>query len=128
MINKITQQSGKSDETFWRLEVAILPGKLNEFRSIVREMTDASNQEDGTLAYEWYFSADKTICHTYERYRDSEAVITHAESFGKFFMERFLKTCRQTGLGVYGSPNAAAKALLDAFNPTYYSKLSGTGR
>jgi hypothetical protein len=69
-------------------------------------------------------NADKTVCHTYERYRNSDAVIAHATTFGRSFAERFLQTCRQIGLDVYGAPNDAAKALLDQYGASYYSKVA----
>lgn len=116
------------DETFWRIEVEILPGKLDEFRSIVRELIASSEQEPGTLDYDWYFDADNTVCHTYERYRDSEAVIAHGTTFGEKFAGRFVQACRQTGLDVYGSPNDEARAILDNYNPTYLSRYAGFNR
>ncbi|MEI6002297.1 antibiotic biosynthesis monooxygenase [Paraburkholderia bengalensis] len=113
------------DETFWRIEVEILPGKLEEFRALVRELIVSSRQEPGTLDYDWYFNANDTICHTYERYRNSEAVIAHATTFGATFAERFSQACRQIGLDVYGSPNEKATAILDAYNPRYFALRDG---
>jgi quinol monooxygenase YgiN len=118
----------QDNEVFWRLEVEIIPGKLEEFQSVMREQIASAEQETGTLDYEWYFNADDTVCHTYERYRDSDAIVTHASTFGEKFAERVLLTCRPTGLDVYGAPNAAARTLLDAYNPTYYPKREGFHR
>jgi quinol monooxygenase YgiN len=120
--------AAEPDETFWRIEVEILPGKLEEFRAVVRDLIASSKQEPGTLDYDWYFNADNTACHTYERYRNSAAVIAHGTTFGARFVERFLKTCRTTGLDVYGSPNAAAKELLAGYGPTFYTKWDGFTR
>ena len=113
----------KADETFWRLEVKIRPGKLEAFRAIVREQIESAAREEGTLQYEWYFNADNTVCHTYERYRDSDAVIAHAGTFGSRFAERFLQLCDPIDLEVYGSPNEVAKGLLNEYNPSnFYTK------
>jgi quinol monooxygenase YgiN len=122
------RKAAAHDETFWRIKVQIFPSKLEEFRTLVREQITSALQEPGTLDYDWYFNADNSACHTYERYRDSEAVIRHATTFVNTFAERFLQTCRPTDLDVYGMPNEAAKALLDPFNPTYYSTREGFAR
>jgi quinol monooxygenase YgiN len=116
------------DETFWRIEVEILAGKLEDFRALVRDLIASSMEEPGTLDYDWYFNADNTVCHTYERYRDSEAVIAHGTTFSTRFVERFLQTCRQTGLDVYGSPSDDAKAALSVYGPTWYTRESGFDR
>jgi quinol monooxygenase YgiN len=121
-----TDSARLPDETYWRIEVEILPGKLDEFRCVVSDLIASSAKEPGTLNYDWYFNTDNTICHTYERYRDSEAVIAHGTTFGTQFVDRFLAACRQTGLDVYGSPNAEAKALLDGYGATYFHLDTGS--
>jgi hypothetical protein len=110
----------KPDETFWRLEVNIHPGKLEAFQALVREQIESAKNEEGTLQYEWYFNADNTVSHTYERYRDSEAIVAHASIFGSKFAERVLQVCDPVKLEVYGSPNDEAKGLLNAYNPSNY--------
>jgi quinol monooxygenase YgiN len=127
-MNRENPNAPHPDETFWSLEVEILPGKLEAFRAVVREMITSAENEAGTIAYEWYFNAADTVCHTYERYRNSEAVVAHAAVFGTKFVDRFLETCRPTSLAVYGAPNAEARALLDSYNPTYFSKMKGSFR
>jgi quinol monooxygenase YgiN len=128
MSQQQTDTTRSPDETFWRIEVEILPGKLDEFRSIVQELIASSRLEPGTLDYDWYFNADNTVCHTYERYRDSAAVIAHGTTFGAVFAERFVKACRQIGLDVYGSPNDEARAILNNYNPTYFAWHAGFKR
>lgn len=124
MKKELPHLAKSSEEVFWRIEVAILPGKLEAFLSVVRDLVASSAEESGTLDYDWYLNADNTVCHTYERYRNSDAVIAHATTFGRSFAERFLQTCRQIGLDVYGAPNDAARALLDQYGASYYSKVA----
>jgi quinol monooxygenase YgiN len=38
------------------------------------------DEEPGTLDYEYYLSADRTVCHIHERYRDSEGLITNDDA------------------------------------------------
>ena len=114
-----------SEEVFWRIEVEVLPGKLEEFRAVVQDLVASSKREPGTLVYDWFFDSNGKVCHTYEHYRDSNAVIAHATTFGHEFAERFQQSCRQIGLDVYGVPNDAAKALLDLYGATYFVRWQG---
>jgi len=109
------------------LEVAILPGQLEKFQDLARDLITSARSEPGTLNYEWNLSADKTVCHVYERYQSSAAFLTHAGSFGPF-AERFTQSCRATRLHVYGTPSEEAKAALDDLNPVYFSPLGGFSR
>ena len=111
----------------WLLEVAILPGQLENFKTVARDLIAVTEKEKGTLAYEWNLSADETACDIYERYQDSEAMIAHVESFGNF-AERFLKACRPTRFHVYGAPSESAKAQLADLQPLYFNHLGGFSR
>ena len=44
----------ESGEVFWRIEVEVLPGKLEEFRATVQDLVASSKQEPGTLVYDWF--------------------------------------------------------------------------
>ena len=116
-----------SQEIYWVLEVAILPGQLDHFRAVASDLIAATESEPDTLNYEWNLSADGTICHIYERYRNSDATVAHVQSFG-LFAERFMKACRPTRFDVYGVPDEAVKAALADFGPAYYSRLGGFSR
>ena len=119
----MSKKPTQPDEAFWRREVEIKRGKLEDFLSVARDLMDTMDEEPGTLYYECYLSADKTVCHIHERYRDSDGLITHAEDFGRVFSERFKQTCNPTRFNVYGAPNDAAKAVLAQYGPTYFTKF-----
>ena len=68
---------------YWLLELEIQLGQSDNLKQLMHEMIAAAREnEPGTLNYEWTMSADDTICHTYERYADSGAVMTHLATFG----------------------------------------------
>jgi quinol monooxygenase YgiN len=113
-----------SEQISWLLEVSIIPGKLDDFRAVARDLIANTQPEAGTLDYEWHLSPDNKTCHIFERYKDSAAMIMHVEGFGKF-AERFLASCRPTGFSVYGKPSAGAKAHLADLGPVYFSPLGG---
>jgi quinol monooxygenase YgiN len=114
-------------EISWILEVAILPGQLKNFRAVARDLIAVTQSEPGTRAYEWNLSDDKTVCHIFERYQNSDALVAHVQSFGSF-AQRFMQACRPTRFDVYGSPNEEAKAALADFHPVYFSPLGGFSR
>ena len=116
-----------STHIYWILEVAIKPGKLADFRAVANDLIAVTKSEPGTLAYEWNLSHGDGVCHIYERYQDSEAMIKHVQSFGNF-AARFMEACRPLRFDVYGTPSKEAKAALSDLNPTYFNFLGGFHR
>jgi len=116
-----------SEEISWLLVVEIQPGQLDNFRAVARDLVASTQSEPDTLSYEWDLSEDNSICHIYERYKDSTALIAHVQGFHNF-AERFLQACRPIRFDVYGSPSDEAKTLLADFQPTYFSHLGGFSR
>jgi quinol monooxygenase YgiN len=116
-----------SDQIYWLLEADILPGQLANFESVARDLIASTQSEPGTLNYEWSLNADKTVGHIYERYENSQALITHVQGFGRF-AERFMQACRPTRFQVYGKVSEEAKAHLADLHPVYFSELGGFSR
>lgn len=110
-----------SDEIFWRFEVAIIPGKLDDFVSVARDLMAVMDQEPGTLSYEYRTNAEKSTCHIFERFRDSAGLVAHAEHFGADFAARFMDACKPVSFYVYGVPDEAARSVLAAYAPVYLS-------
>jgi quinol monooxygenase YgiN len=113
-----------SKEVHWLLELKVNSGKLNDFKTVMAEMIAATQKEGGTLAYEWCFSDDESVCNIYERYVDSDAVMTHLRGFANF-SERFLAAVTPTKFTVLGHPNATTQAALAAFSPVYLTTKAG---
>jgi len=116
-----------SNQISWILQVAIHPGKLEDFRAVARDLIAKTELETGTLDYEWNLSEDGTICHIFERYQDADALVTHVESFGAF-AKRFMEACHPTRFHVYGTPTDEVKAALADLGPVYFSPLGGFSR
>ena len=113
----------------WMLEIEIQAGQGDAFAALAREMTAATRtNEPGTLNYEWNLSADGRRCHIYERYADSNAVLTHVRTFGDKFAGRFLACARPVRFDVYGAPGEDVKAALADFHPTYFREVAGFDR
>ena len=114
---------------YWMLELNVQPGREKDFRVLMEEMVSATEaNESGTLNYEWSTSADGKVCHIYERYLDSAAVMTHLGTFGKRFAGHFLEVLKPVRFVVYGSPSTAVKDALAGFNPIYMQAVGGFRR
>ena len=111
----------------WMLELDISEGA--GLPALIEEMV-ASTQENepGTLDYQWSTSADGTVCHIFERYSDSDAVMAHLGTFGERFAARFMEILAPTRFVVYGSPSQEVKEALAGFNPTYMDSAGGFSR
>lgn len=118
-----------SDQVSWMLELELQAGRADALRNLMTEMINATKaNEAGTLDYEWSTSADGKQCHIFERYVDSAATLTHLGTFGERFAGRFLEILKPVRFVVYGSPSAAVRDALAAFNPVYMQTLGGFSR
>ena len=109
----------------WILQVAVKPGKLADFKTLMGEMVESTGTEPGAVAYEWFVTDDGSQVHIYERYADSDAALAHFGSFGENFAERFFGAVDPTGIVVYGSPSDALRDGLAALGPSYLGPLGG---
>jgi quinol monooxygenase YgiN len=116
------------ENIYWVVTCAVRPDHLPEFKMVVGQLVAAAKEEPGTLAYEFAIDADQTTIHIFERYRDSDAVVSHVtQTFGPF-AERFLTLVKVSGFVVYGTPNAEAQRVLVGFNPVYMTLFDGFRR
>jgi quinol monooxygenase YgiN len=116
------------NDLFWLFTLQVNPGKYEEFKTLVSAIVEATKKESGTLAYQYSVNADQSVVHIYERYRDSDAFVSHVEQTFGAFAERFLSLVTVSSLVVYGTPNAAARKALDTFNASYMTLFDGFSR
>jgi quinol monooxygenase YgiN len=57
------------------VDFTINDGKTAEFQAIARKMIAGSQQEPGTLAYDFYLSRDGKRCRLVEAYVDADALV-----------------------------------------------------
>ena len=112
----------------WNLQLAVVDGRLEDFRALMHEMVASTEAEPGALGYEWFLSDDGSTCHLNERYADSDAVMAHLGTSGAKFAERFLTCVQPTSLNVYGDPSGEARAALDGFGAVYRGTFGGFAR
>lgn len=111
------------NEIAWRVEVAVKPGRLENFRALTAEMVAFTRAEPGVLSYQRFVADDGSIVHVYERYADSAAALAHLQNFASKFAERFSSMVERKHFTVYGNPSPELKALLDRFGATYLRSL-----
>ncbi len=109
----------------WLVEVEVKPGQLETFKQLVRDMVESTSPEPGTLSYEWFISDDGTLVHIYERYADSEALLTHFRGFLEKFAERFSASLDLKRFTVYGEPSDEVREALAVLNPIFLGTLGG---
>jgi len=86
-------------------------GKLEEFKRLSAQCMEIVRTKDtGTLQYDTYFNDDQSECIVHERYRDSEALIEHAEHIGDL-MEAIVATGSVSG-ELLGEPSAELRTRL----------------
>ena len=91
--------------------IKVHEGKLEEFKRLSGQCLEIVRTKDtGTLQYETYFNDDESECMVLERYRDSAALIEHAEHIGNL-MEAILATASVTG-ELLGDASAELRANL----------------
>ena len=86
-------------------------GGLEAFKRLAAQaMEIVRNQDTGTLQFEISFNDDQSECIVLERYRDSQALIEHAEHFGDL-SEAIIRTGSFAG-ELIGEPSAELRTML----------------
>ncbi|MYJ95355.1 MAG: antibiotic biosynthesis monooxygenase [Proteobacteria bacterium] len=114
-----------TSEVSWQVELAVKPGKLDNFRALTREMVESTKDEPGVLLYERFAGDDGKIIYVYERYTDSSSAVSHLLAFGKKYSERFMNMVERKRFMVFGFPSDELKAILDQFDATYHTPFEG---
>ena len=116
-----------SEIIYWVLAVRIHPGQQETFKAFSAELIESTRNEVDTLNYEWSLSGDGEVCHIYERYADSRAIMVHIERNGDTVGKLFAVSTPLSFV-VYGAPQDEVKAALADLNPVYMTPLDGFSR
>ena len=108
---------------------AITEGSLDAFERIVRVMSAEAQEEPGTLAYQWFLSADRTRCRLFEAYVDGAAVLAHLTGpVVQELVPKLLETGTLAGLEVFGDPGPKASAVLAGLGAEIFPSWHGFAR
>ena len=87
-------------------------GKAEEYKRLSAQAMEIVRTKDGgTLQFDTYLNDDESECMVIERYRDSAALIEHAENLGDLF-EAILATVSVVHGEVLGEVSAELRAKL----------------
>ena len=114
-----------------RAHLKVRAGKLEGFKQQAAEMMRVTKDRDqGTLAYDWFLSADGTECEVHEAYVDADALVDHAFNVREARDAMFAEFAYDHQMAFYGEPtprleelvkkigvNVTAFALLQALEP-----------
>jgi quinol monooxygenase YgiN len=113
------------DDIYWVCVFKLEPSRLDNFKKVVRPLVEMTRKEEGSMAYEYHVSADNTEIHIIEHYRSSAAVVYHVTKTFSQFAEPFTAIASVSSFIVYGTPDAAAKEILDGFGAVYLNNFDG---
>ncbi len=108
-----------SGQVSWRVELAVKPGQLNNFRTLTNEMVQSTRRESGVLSYERFVSEDGEYIHAHEQFADSAAALAHLETFERAFRDRFLRLVERRRFVVFGTPTKELRRVLDRLGALY---------
>jgi len=117
-----------NQEVSWWVELAVKPGKLDDFQALTGEMVESTRRESGVLAYQRFITEDGKFVYAYERYADSFAALAHLKTFEREFGRRFAETVERKQFMVFGTPTDELRRVLDRFGArTYLRPFVATG-
>lgn len=96
-------------QAFFLVEIAITPDTADEFRSVMRDTTRVVRaDEPGTLIYECFVNADRTVGYILERYADDKAALTHSSTLPADLARRS-QAFKPLRLNVFGDVSSAVR-------------------
>ena len=111
------------------VDFTINDGKTAEFQAIAGKMIAGSQQEPGTLAFEFYLSRDGKRCRLVETYLDADALVAHFNGpVVKDLVPKLLETSSLTRFEVYGDPGPKATQMLLGFGAEIFDYWGGLSR
>ncbi|WP_111707113.1 putative quinol monooxygenase [Lutibacter citreus] len=80
-------------------------GKIKDeekYKVVMKLITEATYEEEGSLNHEWFIAEDGVTIHIYERYKNTDAALKHLETWSKY-ASLFMEAAEMTSFNVYGN-------------------------
>lgn len=109
-----------------RARMKVRDGKLEGFKEQAAEMMRVTRDTDtGTLAYDWFLSADGTECEVREAYVDADALVDHAFHVHEARDVLFAESAYDHRMAFYGEPSPRLAELVKRIgvNATMFTLL-----
>jgi quinol monooxygenase YgiN len=111
----------------YTIEFAITDGNLDKFSEMAKAFTAATQEEPGTLRYQWFLSQDGSRCLIHESFEDSEALMVHLGNAGPH-LPGLLEIAPISRFDVSGDPGDEVRAVIDGLGAVYFTELVGFER
>lgn len=117
-----------NDTIHVHLKVGVPSENANRFEDLMAELVARTQNEPGTLVYEWYRTDDGNTWHIIERYADAENGDLHVKGFAENYAGRFFELI--DGCEAIVSENATPyiRGILEGIAPLYVSQKGGFHR
>ena len=110
------------------LEVKVPEGNRAGFTDLMNALVENTQQEPGTVVYEWYEVGDTGTWHILERYADAENGDLHVKGFAENYAGRFFELVDScTGI-VSENATPYIKGVLAGISPLYITQKGGFNR
>ncbi|MET9952122.1 hypothetical protein ABZ135_11320 [Streptomyces sp. NPDC006339] len=116
----------------FRNTMRITEGHLDAFRSAIERAVSFARQHGPQLMVQTFLDEDRLLAHSFQLYRDSDAVRTHWRLADPYIQE-VMAHCRVSRFEVFGEPDADVtegirSALGDHCELTFLPRVAGFAR
>ena len=103
-----------------RARLKVREGKLEAFKQQAAEMMRQTREKDtGTLAYDWFLSADGSECEVREAYVNADALVDHAFHIREARDALFAESAYDHRMAFYGELSPRLLELVTRIGVTY---------
>ncbi|MEV5317998.1 hypothetical protein AB0K92_10100 [Streptomyces sp. NPDC052687] len=113
----------------FRNTMRITDGHLEGFRDAIASAVAFAERHGPQLMVETFVDEERMLAHSFQLYRDSEAVRVHWKLADPYIQD-VMKHCRVERFEVFGEPDAdvaagVRAALGEQCEPTFHSRIAG---
>ena len=111
------------------VDLTLKEGQLETFNALARTMTEISGSEPGTLAYEWFVSADGRQFRLVETYANAAAIEAHFMGPAvQVHVPNLIGCATPTRMEIYGNPGPKVTEMVAGFGAQIFQYSLGIGR
>lgn len=111
------------------VDINIHEGKFAEFEAIAQQMAAVTEQEPGTIGYQFHLSTDRTRCRLVEGYTGVAAITEHFNGPAvQQLVPQMLQVASPVRMEIYGDPGPQVASMAAAFGAEIFASWHGFDR
>lgn len=114
-------------ETMLIVDIDIKPGKVDDFRAAAKALFERTQEEPGTLRYEYFISDDETRNINVEVFEDAAAFVAHNQHCAPL-VPALVAAGDIVRIDVVGDHSDELYAELEGMNLLHFTRLGGITR